>query len=886
MAFKTRKKEVFLYSSPQEMYQDNKLKKIMGPLDYQAAMLDLYIQNVDKKTVALELPTGSGKTLVGLLIGEYRRRKNKEKVLFLCPTNQLVHQVVEQSNLKYGLRTIAFCGKQKDYLPKDKSSFLMADAIGVTTYSSFFALHSFFEDVDVIIMDDVHSCEDYIISNWTVQIDSGSTAFIEIAELLKPFINETDYKCLVEDDIPEGASWCNMLPMPLILNKLDEFQTILQQGIEIGSSNYYAYSRISENLKECNIYIANGKILIRPWIAPTMSFKTFANAKQRVLMSATLGRSGELERITGIEKISRLPIVNDWDKKGLGRKFFTFPDLSLGEDEQKKVVIALQNLCKKSVFLVPDSQSADAIKQFYKENLKNVKTFEAKDIEDSKQLFVDVPEATVILANRFDGIDFSDDESRLLFIWNLPKMTNLQERFLITRMGASKLYAERIRTRIIQAVGRCSRNPSDYSIVCVIGDTIQNDLTKQEKIKQFAPELRAEIQFGLENSMDYSTVNDVLEQARDFLERNATWQEAEECIVDLRNGYWNEENRVEEQINEKLQKSAILELKFQYSLWKKDYKSAFEYACEIVGILNAPALNGYKCFWNYMTGCMAYYLFQSGQVEYKASGARYLSDALKENISIRWLSGLSEKLFSVESKDVKDADFFYDCIERIENVFTSIPTLQKMEKKIKSILEDLNSLNGKNFETGHEELGKLLGFISENPNSTGAPDPYWIINENNVVVSEDKIYEEKNQIKNVPISDVSEAGRHQPWIIEHEKRIAKGANIYTILITNSSGIDDDARTYADGIYYVNRKEYVDWAAKALNVIRSVWNTFSDVGESEWRESVHQEFIEKGITPKNYLDFVCSKNLKDIGTSSACPCVQQRVYNPAGGNPVK
>ena len=45
-----------------------------------------------------------------------------------------MHQVVEQSNLKYGLRAIAFCGKQKDYLPKDKSSFLMADAIGVTTY--------------------------------------------------------------------------------------------------------------------------------------------------------------------------------------------------------------------------------------------------------------------------------------------------------------------------------------------------------------------------------------------------------------------------------------------------------------------------------------------------------------------------------------------------------------------------------------------------------------------------------------------------------------------------------------------------------------------------------------------------------------------------------
>lgn len=864
MAFKTRKKDEFSYSSPQDMYQDNKLKKIMGPLDYQAAMLNLYIENADKKTIALELPTGSGKTLVGLLIGEYRRRKYKEKVLFLCPTNQLVHQVVEQANTKYGLNVIAFCGKQKDYLPRDRSSFLMADAIGVTTYSSFFALHSFFEAVDVLIMDDVHSCEDYIISNWTVQIDSGSAAFLEIAELLKPYISETDYAYLLEDEyISNVASWCNMFPMPLLLDRLNELQTILQQGIENGSSNYYAYSRISENLQECNIYIANKKILIRPWIAPTMSIKAFSEAKQRVLMSATLGRSGELERITGIEKIYRLPIVNDWDKKGLGRKFFTFPDLSLGEEQQRNVVIALQNLCKKSVFLVPDSQSADYIKQFYSEYLSDTKVFDARDIEESKQMFVNVPEATIILANRFDGVDFSDDESRLLFIWNLPKTTNLQERFLITRMGASRLYAERIRTRIIQAVGRCSRNPSDYSIVCVIGDTIQNDLTKQEKIKQFAPELRAEIQFGLENSVDYSTVDDVVEQASDFLDKNKVWQEAEDYIVELRNGYWNEEDGVEKQINEKLQKSSILELKFQYSIWKKDYKTAFDVACDIVGILNAPVLSGYKCFWNYMSGCMAYYMFKNGQSNYKSFGIEHWEEALKENISIRWLPGLSEKLFNIESSKVEENDFFFDCVERIENIFNSLPTTQKVEKKIKEILDDLKSLDGKTFERGHKELGNILGYISENPNSTGAPDPYWIINENNIIVSEDKIYEEKGKVKAVPISDVSEAGRHQTWIIENEKRIAKSAKIYTIFITNSSSIDEQARIYCDSIYYVYRDEFVNWAVKALTVIRNVWNKFTDKGDMEWRKLVYKEFLNAGITPKDYLNFICKTNLREL-----------------------
>ena len=188
-------------------------------------------------------------------------------------------------------------------------------------------------------------------------------------------------------------------------------------------------------------------------------------------------------------------------------------------------------------------------------------------------------------------------------------------------------------------------------------------------------------------------MDDVIEQARDFLERNQVWQGAEEYIVDLRNGYWNEENKVEKQINEKLQESAIQELKFQYALWKKDYKTAFEHACSIVGILNAPALNGYKFFWNYMAGCMAYYLFKNGQVEYKTAGIQYLSDALKENISIRWLSGLPEKLFSIESRTVEDDDLFFECIERIESIFTSIPTTQKLEKRIKGILDDLNSLD-------------------------------------------------------------------------------------------------------------------------------------------------------------------------------------------------
>jgi Rad3-related DNA helicase len=283
MAFKITKQENFSYASPQEMYQDNKLKKIMGLLDYQAAMLEKYIEKYDRKILAMELPTGSGKTLVGLLIGEFRRLKNKEKIVYLCPTNQLVNQVVSHANEKYGLKATAFCGKQKEYNPKDKSSYMLANTIAVTTYSSFFAQNSFFSNADIIIMDDVHSSEDYIISNWTLELKKGTLEFSQIVELLRDIIDDNDYHYLTSDDLSaDNRAWTNIVPMPLLAPKLTNILNIIRTNLSDGN-NYYSFSRIEENLEECNMYLSSTSIMIRPWIAPTLTIPAFKATKQKIL---------------------------------------------------------------------------------------------------------------------------------------------------------------------------------------------------------------------------------------------------------------------------------------------------------------------------------------------------------------------------------------------------------------------------------------------------------------------------------------------------------------------------------------------------------------------------------------------------------------------------
>ena len=71
---------------------------------------------LDAADIALQPPTGSDKTLVGLLIGEWGRRHYRQEVAYLCPTRQLVNQVVEQGR-SYGIKAISLTGPKSEYPP-------------------------------------------------------------------------------------------------------------------------------------------------------------------------------------------------------------------------------------------------------------------------------------------------------------------------------------------------------------------------------------------------------------------------------------------------------------------------------------------------------------------------------------------------------------------------------------------------------------------------------------------------------------------------------------------------------------------------------------------------------------------------------------------------
>lgn len=853
------------FKTPQEMYQDNRKKVINGPLDYQSKMIDAYMEKgLKAKDVALELPTGAGKTLIGLLIGEFRRRKLKEKVVFVCPNNQLVNQVVDKANNIYGIKASGFTGALRDYSQTSKAAYNRAEVIAVTNYSSLFIKEPFFSDADVIIFDDAHGAENYIASHWSLEIrrEEHKELYDTLVECIRSDLDYTQLSYLKNnEDTIAAISWIDKFPNLKFHSKRQEIIDIIEARANKDNKLIYAWDNIKEHLNSCNLYLSSGKLLIRPYIPPTMTHEPFRRATQRIYMSATLGESGELERTIGVSNITRLPIVDEWKQKSIGRRYFVFPDASFKPQEYKELFIEMNKKLPRSLLLVQDNKSVKNYSEFVQENM-NSKIYTIEKIEKDFSSFVNSDDAIAILANRYDGIDMEGDKCHLLFINQLPNGTGLQEKFFSSRLAASVLFEERIRTKLIQAIGRCTRSNTDYAIVCIMGEDLLKTLTARKKVEKFPPELRAELEFGYTYSEGLKNFDNILLAMDALINKTDDWDMAEEQILALRDSFIAEAKSDRDVNNKLLNECAKFEVKFQYSIWKEDYESALSNVDQVISKLNGKALIGYKSFWNYMGGYVAYLIFQNGNESYFQIMKDYLDKAASNSFNVSWFKKIIPN--KEESKENAVNFGLMDVVERIEEEIyrDGVKSSGKFEKRVEKILTLLKSDDGNKFEEGHQELGKLLGYIVGNSDEHTSPDPWWIINGDYCLVSEDKIYTGEN--KKILTKHVRQALTHEKWIRDNIQMLNREATIETVFITTTKEYEENVDVYGEDIYLVLQEDFVDWAQTALETFRKLRRSFSEPGDMIWRVSAMKILEDDRMTPADFLEFIRKYKLKNLG----------------------
>ncbi|MEA5519749.1 DEAD/DEAH box helicase [Limnoraphis robusta] len=869
MPFKKIHRSNLSTETPEILYRDYRNRKIEGLLSHQADIIREYCEKaVDQSDVALQLPTGSGKTLVGLLIGEWRLRHFREKVVYLCPTKQLAHQVVDQSINKYGIKANLFTGKQAGYDPSKKLEYRNAETIAVTTYSGLFNTNSFFKNADVIILDDAHAAENYIAKYWSLLIDrkNNCEVFRSLIDYLKPILPEAHYLRLISPSpsISDGQ-WIEKVPTPLLCEDqiFSELISLLDEQVK-DSDLKYPWSVIRDHLYACHVYLSYNTILFRPLIPPTRTHQPFYEAKQRLYMSATLGEGGELERLSGVENIIHLTIPDGWNQQGIGRRFFLFPESSLDEDSSLDLIYKMIGSTNRSLVLTPDKSAESELSKSISEATQ-YKMFNASEIEKSKQDFISSEKAVAVVANRYDGIDLPGDECRLLIIYNLQKATNLQEKFLVTRLAAGVLLQDRIRTRIIQAVGRCTRSATDYATVVILGDELSDILQNPSKRKLLHPELQAEIEFGLEQSKESDKKN-FLDILKIFFKHEEEWNDADKDIISLR------DQLSQQQLPslEKLKSAVSHEVKYQYALWNNNFEVAVNECREVLNLLEGDDVEGYRAFWYYLTGSAAWLGAKQGIVSMESVARDNFRRAAKIASQVSWFSQLSR--LSLEKDNISEVDTrLNQVIEGLANQLMKLGTAnnRKFEAEVKSILEDLNKdepENSKKFEMAHKKLGQLLGYEAGNSKAKGASDPWWIAGEDLCIVFEDNSGAKLETI--IGKNKVQEAAGHSDWIKNNENiMLSKQAEIITVMVTPCTKIEESAIVHTKEVCYWNITKFWMWAENAISVVRELRTSFSGEANLDWRKRAIEAYKDAKIDPASLVDMLSKSKLRDLPRSN-------------------
>ena len=450
----------------------NKFRTLWPAQDY---VLQSYAGNFAAgKDIAVELPTGSGKTLIALLIAEAWRREGK--TVAILSANKTLARQMEQEAQALTIPVVLMEGQGSTIPSLDKRSYQRARSVAVMNYWVYFNQNPIIDPADLLIWDDAHLSEHCLHSLYSVEIDR-----YKHEHLFKSLITEmqgrfSGYAVLADalaENAPESftSELLSFLDQQLVIDRLREIVDAspdLQQDTDL----HFRWNRLRRKLPEANIYISQNAIWIRPYIYPLIANPQYEQTQQRLYMSATIGDTSDLSRRLGTNPIEKIPVPPEYREKTSGRRFVIMGTMMEEEVLPQRLTTILEAALRihpKSVWLCSSKAEALAYQQGISEWLNSHgfvghPTWLLTPLGEEIDAFKQAAQGHLFVAGRFDGMDFRADECRIVILTTLPRATDLQEEFLVSYLRDAKFMNKRLNQRIVQALGRCNRSEDDYGL--------------------------------------------------------------------------------------------------------------------------------------------------------------------------------------------------------------------------------------------------------------------------------------------------------------------------------------------------------------------------------------------------------------------------------------
>jgi len=472
-------------TDPEKIFESLTLRGTVENLwSPQASALKEWHRQRTESDVVIEMNTGGGKTLVGLLVAQSLVNEVHRKVLYVCPTNQLVEQAALKA-AECGIEVATYMNGVWD----DREVAEESRGPCVTNYAAVFNGKSIFqrEELGGIVFDDAHVAGNTIRSLFTLSFANGSKVYKEITQRVKPYFESNRQGQTFRDAI-DGDPRCLLFTPMFEVRRLAPLisATLLSTGVEDDRNTLFVWEHLKDHLDRCVILISGRRLEIAPAALPLHRLHCLSGDSRRVYLTATLPSSADFVKTFGNLKLER---VSPKGKSGEAQRLMVFPD---GDKDADQRVAAKELIASRKACIVVPSVKASS-------DWTDVATlFDGNTGQAGIQAFADAEgDEKLILAARYDGIDLPGDACRVLVLDGVPKGSHLLTRFLDEALQVSSFRASHAAIRMVQAIGRIFRSNTDHGAVVLCGVEVQGWASSHENRRYLPPLLQKQFQLGI-----------------------------------------------------------------------------------------------------------------------------------------------------------------------------------------------------------------------------------------------------------------------------------------------------------------------------------------------------------------------------------------------------
>ena len=695
------------------------------PRDVQTEVWKKWYELRDQRNVILKMNTGSGKTVVGLIMLQSCLNEGKGPAVYVVPDNYLVKQVIDEAG-RLGLSVTE---------DKDDYNYSNSKAILVTTIQTIVNGHSYFGmratgnyPIGSIIIDDVHACMDKINSQFMIKIEAGTDVYNEFLELFGSKLKDYNPKNYIDVVEMKDCRKYILVPYWEWQRQQEDVYRILSEHNNIDNKSiYFGLPLIQDSLVTCDCIITASKIEISPKGIDIKKLSSLTEASRRIYMSATLADDGVFVETLGLNSEDMKNIITPENANDIGDRFILFPkhiNSNITEDEIREKVDEIAQSYN-VVVLVPSFARAKLW------DPEGDITATNENIEDFvKKLKGENHVGKVIFVNRYDGIDLPGEACRMLVIDGLPPLNSIKDTYIQGVAPQSTTLVREQVQRIEQGMGRGVRSNDDECCVVLMGDELSDVLSRNKGIDFFSPATRCQYDLSkelwdslVEETGSKPNIDQIFDLAKYSLEKVPEWVAI--CKEKLAAVKYPNEAKVDE-------KTVAQRKAFESSINEQWYEAAD-------AIKKVKDCEEEKRTKGYLYQIQAEYtnIFDAVQSQ------QILTVGMRTNAAI--LSPIRGIQYQKKNYSTPQTKAIIDVLNSMQSVQNELLIY------VDGVLSNLNmDSEYDKFENALNDVGKLLGFVCSRPDKeTGGygPDNLWAIDSSKYLVIECKTEATTNTIK-------------------------------------------------------------------------------------------------------------------------------------------